>query len=185
MSLARWRSRRLLVRVYLHGILLLGLAAAASFLVGNYLLKPAIEGPSRPSTAWIAWHLDSLIDQPERLQPELNDLRERGRIEISFFARDGRLLASNAPLAPQPLSAEELGELERQSTRFADGQGLVATRGPDGSVVRSARMKSPVPALPLGTAALEIKSRPSRSKKDMSMCTRCWRSDSSWARSAG
>jgi two-component system OmpR family sensor kinase len=154
---ADWlRGRRLLVRVYLHGILLLALAAGASFLVGSYLLAPAIEGPSRPSTAWIAWHLDSLIDQPTRLQAELSDLRERGRIEISFFAREGRLLASNAAVAPQPLSAAELGELERQSTRFGDGQGLVAMRGPDGAIARYARMKYPVPALPLGTAAAQL-----------------------------
>ena len=92
------RGRRLLLRVYLHGILLLALAAGASFIVGSYLLAPAIEGPSRPSTAWIAWHLDSLLGDPERLQRELADLRERARIEISFFARDGKLLVSNAPV---------------------------------------------------------------------------------------
>jgi len=150
------RGRRLLLRVYLHGILLLALAAGASFIVGSYLLAPAIEGPSRPSTAWIAWHLDSLLGDPERLQRELADLRERARIEISFFARDGKLLVSNAPVAPAPLSAEELEALDRQNTRFAEGRGLVALRGPDGSLARYARMKYPVPPLPLGTAAAQL-----------------------------
>src|SRR5262245_23707416 len=89
------RGRRLLLRVYLHGILLLALAAGASFVVGSYLLAPAIEGPARPSTAWIAVHLDSLLGEPERLQRELADLRERARLEIALFSRDGQLLASN------------------------------------------------------------------------------------------
>ena len=150
------RGRRLLLRVYLHGILLLALAAGASFLVGSYLLAPAIEGPSRPSTAWIAWHLDGLLGDAERLQHELGDLRERAHIEISFFSRDGKLLASNASPAPQPLSADELAALDRQNTRFAEGRGLVALRGPDGSLARYARMKYPVPPLPLGTAAAQL-----------------------------
>jgi signal transduction histidine kinase len=157
MTARAWlRGRRLLLRVYLHGILLLALAAGASFLVGSYLLAPAIEGPSRPSTAWIAWHLDSLLNDPERLQSELSDLRERARIEISFFARGGELLASNAQTAPPPLDAEELAALDRQNTRFAEGRGLVALRGPDGSLARYALMKYPVPPLPLGTAAAQL-----------------------------
>ena len=150
------RGRGLLVRVYLHGILLLALAAGASFVVGSYLLAPAIEGPSRPSTAWIAWHLDSLRDEPERMQRELADLRERGRIEISLYAWDGQLLASNAARAPAPLDAAELNALRQHNTRFASGQGLVALRGADGTLARYARMKYPVPALPLGTAAAQL-----------------------------
>jgi two-component system OmpR family sensor kinase len=154
---AGWlQGRRLLLRVYLHGILLLALAAGASFLVGSYLLAPVIEGPSRPSTAWIAWHLDSLIGEPERLQRELGDLRERARIEVSLFAWDGQLLASNASVAPPPLSAAELGALEHQSTRFASGQGVVALPGLEGPFARYARVKYPVPALPLGTAAAQL-----------------------------
>jgi two-component system, OmpR family, sensor kinase len=158
-SQVRWpqlQGRGLLLRVYLHGILLLALAAGASFVVGSYLLAPAIEGPSRPSTAWIAWHLDSLIDEPERLQRELADLRERGRIEVSLFAWDGQLLASNAAVAPAPLSAAERDALEQHSTRFAAGQGLVALGGADGKFARYARMKYPVPALPFGTAAAQL-----------------------------
>ncbi|HKO94539.1 MAG TPA: HAMP domain-containing sensor histidine kinase [Polyangiaceae bacterium] len=156
MSFARWRGRRLLLRVYLHGILLLSLAAAASFLVGSYLLKPAVEGPTRPSTAWIAWHLDSLRDQPAVLARELSDLQQRVHIDMSFFERDGRLLASNAATPPAPLSPEELRRLEQRATEFVDGVGVVALRGPSGSVERYARIKYPAPASPFGTAAAQL-----------------------------
>jgi len=155
-TLARWRGRRLLVRVYLHGILLLSLAAAASVFVGSYLLKPAIEGPTRPSTAWIAWHLDSLRDQPALLAQELSDLQQRVHIDMSFFERDGRLLVSNAAAPPPPLSPEEVARLEQKATEFVDGVGVVALRGPSGSVERYARIKYSAPASPFGTAAAQL-----------------------------
>jgi hypothetical protein len=76
-------TRRLLLRIYLHGILMLALAAGASFIVGSYLIRPAIDVPARPSTTWIALHIASLVEEPERLAHELEDLRTRGRIEIT------------------------------------------------------------------------------------------------------
>jgi len=155
-TLARWRARRLLVRVYLHGILLLALAAAASFFVGSYLLKPAIEGPTRPSTAWIAWHLDSLRDQPAVLAQELADLQQRVKTDMSIFARDGRLLVSNAAAPPPPLSPEEVVRLEQKPTEFVDGIGVVALRGASGAVERYARIKYPAPGSPFGTAAAQL-----------------------------
>ncbi len=156
-GLRSWlRGRRLLLRVYLHGILLLALAAGASALVGSYLLEPAMERPTRPSTTWIAWHMNDLLDEPAQLERELGDLHERGHLDVWLFTREGRLLAGHAAPVPAPLSAAELVELEQLNTRFRDGEGLVALRGADGSLQRYARLRYPVPPLPWGTAAGQL-----------------------------
>jgi signal transduction histidine kinase len=152
----RTRGQRLLLRVYFHGILMLTLAGSASFIVGSYLLKPVIDVPARPSTAWIAWHLGTLIDQPETLQRELSDLGRRARIEMTVFEADGRLIASNAPDPPPALSAAEFRRLSEEPTHFADGTGVVALLGKDGGVARYVRIKYPAPVLPLVTAAAQL-----------------------------
>jgi signal transduction histidine kinase len=146
----------MLLRVYLYGILMLALATGASFVVGTYLLAPAVEAPSRPGTAWIAWHLMSLVDRPELLQSELADLKRRTRFEMTLFDADGRLIASNAPSPPGPLSAEQVHALAGEPTKFADGWGVVATLGPDKKLQGYARVKYPMPVLPTGTALAQL-----------------------------
>ena len=71
------RGRGLLLRVYVFGVLMSALATGASFLVGTYLFQPVAEGPSRPSTAWIAWHLIAIAEDREALRRELEDLKRR------------------------------------------------------------------------------------------------------------
>jgi two-component system, OmpR family, sensor kinase len=149
-------TRRLLLRIYLHGILMLALAAGASFVVGSYLIRPAIDVPARPSTAWIALHIASLIDEPERLAHELLDLRKRGRIEITVYSPEGRLLATNEDTPAPPISPEEAAHLVEAPTSFDAGAGVVASLGERGELVRYSRVKYPVPALPLGTAAAQL-----------------------------
>ncbi|HET9955856.1 MAG TPA: HAMP domain-containing sensor histidine kinase [Polyangiaceae bacterium] len=140
----------LLLRVYLHGILMLALATGASFVVGTYVLKPALEVPARPSTTWIAWHLAALVDQPEQLRAELEDVR-RVRVEVSLFEPSGKLIATNAKRVPPPLSARELRALPQEPTRFAGGTGVVATFD-HGTLLRYARVSYPAPELPLRIA---------------------------------
>lgn len=147
---------RMLLRVYLYGILMLALAAGASFVVGTYLLAPAVESPSRPSAAWIAWHVMGLVDQPELLTRELSDLKQRARLEITLFQADGKLIASNAARAPSPLSAQALSGLAREPTKFADGWGVVATLGADRALLSYARVKYPIAVLPFGTALAQL-----------------------------
>jgi two-component system, OmpR family, sensor kinase len=148
-------TRRLLTRVYLHGILLLALAAGASFLVANYLLKPAIDTPVRPSTTWIAWHLQSLINEPERLHSQLADLRERAHLEVTLFSVDGVLIASNVAAPPPPLTPTELKELERRPTQFEDGVGVVGSVGPDG-LTGYTRLRYSMPGQPFRIAAGQL-----------------------------
>src|SRR5262245_59275912 len=95
--------RRLLLRVYFHGIVLLVLSVSASSLVGKYVVKPAFDGPMRPSTSYIAWRMSKLgAEHPLALEGELRDLKRRVGIEMSVYAPDGRLLGTNAARPPTP-----------------------------------------------------------------------------------
>jgi two-component system, OmpR family, sensor kinase len=152
----RFPRSRLLLRVYLYGVLLLALAGGASFLVGRFVITPAVEVPARPSTAWIAWHLLDSVDEPERLKRELGDLKKRARVEMTLFAADGRLIASNATAVPTPLSRSELAELEERGTQFGTGSGAVALRNGDGQLLRYARVSYPVPEVPLGLGVAQL-----------------------------
>src|SRR5688572_12136643 len=128
------RRHRLLWRVSLYGVLLLSLAGGAAFLVGQYVITPAVDVPARPSTTWIAWHLLELVDRPEQLRAELVDLKQRARVGMTLFSADGRVLASNAEPVPLPLPASELERLTRAGSSFASGAGAVALRGADGAL---------------------------------------------------
>jgi two-component system OmpR family sensor kinase len=147
---------RLLRRVYLYGVLMMALAGGASFLVGSYVITPAVEVPARPSTAWIAWHLLELTGEPERLAHELVDLKRRTRVEMTLFDVAGRVLASNASERPEPLDSAALASLERNVTQFSSGAGAVAKLDQRGKVERYARVTYPVPELPLGSALAQL-----------------------------
>lgn len=146
----------LLWRVVLYGVVLLALAGGASFVLGSYVITPAVEGPARPSTAWIAWHLLEIVDEQDRVQHELSDLKNRARVEMTLFDASGKVLASNASQVPPPLPAERLSRLAQHTSEFASGRGVVALRGDDGRVTRYARVSYPVPELPLGRAAAQL-----------------------------
>jgi signal transduction histidine kinase len=153
---SRFPRSRLLLRVYLYGLLLLALAGGASVLVGRYAIRPAVEVPARPSTAWIAWHLLDSVDDPTRLERELRDLKLRVRVEMTLFEADGRVIKSSAAQQPPPLSSAQLAELTKLGTQFGSGMGAVALRASDGKLLRYARVSYPVPELPLGGALAQL-----------------------------
>jgi two-component system, OmpR family, sensor kinase len=153
---AKPRGPRLLLRIYGYGVLMLALATGASFLVGTYFFQPVAEGPSRPSTAWIGWHLLSIADQRDVLQRDLVDLKKRSNIEMTLFEADGRRIASNAANPPGALSAAEVERFAKQTTEFAEGVGVVAELGADGRVKRYARVKYPLAVLPKGVGAAQL-----------------------------
>jgi signal transduction histidine kinase len=146
----------LLLRVYLYGVLLLVMAGGASFFVGRFVLTPAVELPSRPATAWIAWHLLEGVDSPTQLSRELIDLKRRARVEMTLFEADGRLIATNAAQPPAPLRPDELAPLRKLGSQFGSGTGAVALRDEAGSVVRYARVRFPKPEVPLGSAMAQL-----------------------------
>jgi signal transduction histidine kinase len=142
--------------VYLYGVLLLALAGAAAFLVGRYVITPAVEAPARPSTAWIAWRLLQVADDRTVLEQELTDLRRRVRVEMTLFDADGRLLASNAAKPPVALDALAVARLTRETTQFASGTGSVALLDDAGRLRRYARVSYPVPEAPLSSAMAQL-----------------------------
>lgn len=156
MEAKRALTTRLLWRVYSYGILMLALAGGASFVVGTYVITPAVEGPARPSTAWIAWHLMEQLGRAEDVTQELVDLREESRMEMSFYAPDGVLLASNATPPPPPLPESELRRLSPEVTKFGGGDGFVASLDSAGKLQRYAQIRYPLPELPLGTALAQL-----------------------------
>jgi two-component system OmpR family sensor kinase len=155
-SAASKRGRGLLLRVYVFGVLMSALATGASFLVGTYLFQPVAEGPSRPSTAWIAWHLIAIAEDREALRYELEDLKRRSNIEMTIFDAAGTKLDSNAATAPERLGAAELAHFAKERTYFKDGAGVVVETGADGQVLRYARVRYPLPVLPLRLGALQL-----------------------------
>jgi two-component system, OmpR family, sensor kinase len=150
------RGPRLLLRIYGYGVLLLALATGASFLVGTYVFQPVAEGPSRPSTAWIGWHVLSIADQRDTLERELADLRKRSNIELTLFEADGRRIATNAAAPPPALSPAELAEYAKKRTHFAEGTGVVTDADERGKVTRYARVRYPLAVLPKGVGAAQL-----------------------------
>jgi two-component system OmpR family sensor kinase len=116
------------VRVYLYGILMLVLAAVAAFVVGRYVLRPAFDAPPRPSSAWIASHMASLVDEPEQLHRELADLKARVGIEMTLF-RGRTRLATNTKSPPPALTDKELARLAAGHSHFERGSGIVVVDG--------------------------------------------------------
>ena len=155
MTAPRFPGSRLLLRVNLYGLLLLALAGGASFLVGSYVITPAVEVPARPATAWIAWHLLGSVDEPERLARELADLKKRVRVEMTLFELDGRVIISSAESVPGPLGAKELAELRARGSQFGSGSGSVGLRNAQG-LLRYARVTFPMPEVPPGTGMAQL-----------------------------
>jgi signal transduction histidine kinase len=152
-SLAR---RRLLLRVYLHGLLLLALAGGATFVVGRYVLKPAFDVRIRPSSSWIAWHVTTMRDRPAELRAELFDLKNRVGTELTLFSSDGRVIATNSDTPPKPLPSAELEELEREPVRFERGAGLTVATLRDGKLESYAVVQRPPHEFPWRLAGTQL-----------------------------
>jgi two-component system OmpR family sensor kinase len=137
------------VRVYLYGVLMIALAAGASFLVGRYSLRPALDGPARPSSTWIAWHMAALVDRPNLLNAELADLHKRVGIEMAIYEQDGRLVAHNGKEPLPPIDAQEFARLAREQSIFGRGTGIVLCPSVNGLSTRYAVLHFRAPDFPL------------------------------------
>jgi len=137
------------LRVYLYGVLMIALAAGASFLVGRYSLRPALDGPVRPSSTWIAWHMAALADDPNAVQAELADLKARVGIEMAIYDVHGKLLGSNGRPPLPPLVGAELEQLKRELTIFGRGFGNVVAPPVPGQVTRYAVLRYRAPEFPV------------------------------------
>jgi len=138
-----------LVRVYLYGVLMIALAVGASILVGRFTLRPALDGPARPASTWIAWHMAELADQPEELDKQLRDLQQRVGIDLAVYEVGGRLLGTTQQPPLPPIDADELKRLQREGTVFGRGWGMVLEPKTDRSAARYAVLRYKAPDWPL------------------------------------
>ena len=137
------------LRVYLYGVLMIALAGGAVFLVGRYSLRPTLDGPARPASTWIAWHMAELADHPEELRGELADVQSRVGIQLAVYEVTGKLLgASSVPPLP-PLNGEELAQLQRESNVFGRGWGRVLEPPTARSAARYALLRYRAPEWPV------------------------------------
>jgi len=106
--------RRFLVRVYLHGLLLILLAGASVFLVLESMVRPAIDQRGDGMTAWVVDQVGLSADagDPARLERELAAVRDRVSIHLSLYDERGALLATGVHPPLPPLPAEEAARLE-------------------------------------------------------------------------
>ncbi|HEX3851924.1 MAG TPA: HAMP domain-containing sensor histidine kinase [Polyangiaceae bacterium] len=147
---------RFVLRVYLYGVLMIALAAGAAFLVGRYSLRPALDGPARPSSTWIAWHMAALADHPDELRAELIDLKKRVGIDLSVYDVNGRLLGSNGSSEVAPLTGEDLNRLKRERNVFGRGWGQVMEPSNSHHSARYAVLRYRAPELPVSLLAKQF-----------------------------
>jgi two-component system OmpR family sensor kinase len=135
---------------------MIALAAGAAFLVGRYSLRPALDGPARPSSTWIAWHMAELADHPEQLRAELADLKKRVGIDLSVYDVSGRLLGSNGDTELPPLTDQELDRLRRERNVFGRGWGQVMEPSRAGYPGRYVVLRYRGPELPVSLLAKQF-----------------------------
>lgn len=150
------KKRRLLLRIYLHGILMLALAVGASFLVGEYVLRPAMETPVRPSTTWIAGRMAALRGDPEALKRELADLKQKVGVEMTLYESSGKLIGSNAERPPPPLPAADVARLEGDQVRLWRGSGVVIAAEKGGKTTAYCLVSYPPREFPFAVAAGQL-----------------------------
>jgi len=133
----------------LYGVLMIALAVVASVLVGRFTLRSALDGPARPASTWIAWHMAELADQPEELNKQLSDLKSRVGIDLAVYEVNGRLLGTTKQPPLPPLDADDLARLQRDGTVFGRGWGVVLEPKTDRSAARYSVMRYKAPEWPL------------------------------------
>ncbi|MEO6598695.1 MAG: HAMP domain-containing sensor histidine kinase [Polyangiaceae bacterium] len=136
------------LRVYLYGVLMIALAGGAVFLVGRYSLRPALDGPARPASTWIAWHMAELADRPDEMRAQLTEVQKRVGIQLAVYDVTGKLLGGNSIPPLPPLSAEELEQLQREGTVFGRGWGRVLGHSAAGNPTRYALLRYRSPEWP-------------------------------------
>ena len=136
------------LRVYSYGVMMIALAAGASYLVGRYSLRPALDGPARPASTWIAWHMAELADRPAELKAELADLTQRVGIELAVYEVSGKLLGSTSTPPLPPVMPEQLERLQREGTVFGRGWGMVLEPPTARSAARYAVLRYRAPEWP-------------------------------------
>jgi two-component system, OmpR family, sensor kinase len=106
--------RRFLLRVYLHGLVLLLLAGIAIYGMGRLVVTPAIERSFRPFTLWMMSRTAALRTDPGRLQAELHFFKTELRVSVTLYDSAGTLIGSNVDPPLPRVSPAELASLQSE-----------------------------------------------------------------------
>ncbi|MEY2669217.1 MAG: hypothetical protein RJA59_1855 [Pseudomonadota bacterium] len=108
MNPLRVRQPRLFWRIYLAGLALLALVAAANAIIGALTERsPLVRGTAR-LTRYAAEHIADHPDDPGRVEAELRQMADAFRVDMAYRLDDGRVLASvgEAPALPEARRAK-------------------------------------------------------------------------------
>jgi signal transduction histidine kinase len=148
----RLGRRRVLLRLYLYGVAVVVLMWLGIFAVGKLIVAPAINAAVRPQAGYFIPRIAAKRDDPATLRAELAAVKQKLKVDVTLYTKDGTLLASNVepPLAPLPpeevarLADEpvlELGETPVFAAAVVEGSELVGyglmTKRPKQLVLRS------------------------------------------------
>lgn len=98
--------RRLLWRIYLHGLLGLVVFALAAF--GLFVLLREDRGPMHRLPARVAGVLPELAEgAPAAIEPRLRAMGELLQLDLALYSADGRLVAAAGASVPGPLGSED------------------------------------------------------------------------------
>jgi two-component system OmpR family sensor kinase len=123
------RQPSLFWRLYLAGLALLGLVAAANFVVGSFTGRgPTVRGAER-LTHFAAEHIAGHRETPERIEFELRQMGDAFQVDMAFRLDTGAVVASAGE--PPRMPEKERARLDAGSRHFTeDDRPVWATRVP-------------------------------------------------------
>jgi signal transduction histidine kinase len=152
------RSRgRILLRIYLHSLLLLVLAGVAIDLVMSRFVAPSVTSMIDATTAEIVEQVMADRAEAPRLQRDLERLRARVYMAVTLYDAGGALLGSNVepPFPPVPLAEiARLSTLDRRVTLHEPH--LLVTILEEGRFVGYAIVDPPRPGSPIRPAMVVL-----------------------------
>jgi signal transduction histidine kinase len=123
------RQPSLFWRLYLAGLALLGLVAAANFVVGSFTGRgPTVRGAER-LTHFAAEHIAGHRNTPERIEVELRQMADAFQVDMAFRLDTGAVVASAGE--PPKMPEKERARLDDGPRHFdEDDRSVWATRVP-------------------------------------------------------
>jgi signal transduction histidine kinase len=119
MKLSGLRQPRLFWRLYLAGLGLLALVAAANAIIGTITERsPLVRGTAR-LTRYAAGHIAEHRDAPARIEEELRQMADAFRVDMAFRLDDGKVVVD---IGEPPLLAETYrAKLDEGLQTYTDG----------------------------------------------------------------
>jgi two-component system OmpR family sensor kinase len=132
-ALARF-GRGLFFRVYVYQIVIVLMVLGATAILSRRVIEPGKE-KARDAVTWISEWSATQMDEPTRLQRELDSMQRRFPIRVTVYRADATVVARTGQLLPA-LDANTAARLEHEdSVEVADEAIAVGRRGVDGRLI--------------------------------------------------